>query len=100
MKAKVSIHLDTIIGIAAYAGTYWQKAEFISKVGAEAYLDPIYQRSDIARQMQIDSQIYDLREQVWDITEDSLMEERPMKGWEKAKIQRLNNRIKELGGEP
>ncbi len=100
MKAKVSIPLATIIGIAAYAGTYWLEAEFISKAGAEAYLDPIYQRSDIARQMQIDSQIYDLREQVWDITEDSLMEERPMKGWEKAKIQRLNNRIKELGGEP
>jgi len=100
LKAKVSIPLATIIGIAAYAGTYWLDAEYVSKASAEAFLDPLYIRQDSYRESQIDNRIYELRDDIQAVMDRGYEGNRELTSWEKAKIDRLRNQILELGGAP
>ena len=85
-KAIVGIPLSIVLAGAVYAGGF--------------YMDKTYIRQDTYRQAQVDNRIWALRDKIQAIKDRANQSGAGLSGFDKSKIQGLENEIKKLGGVP
>lgn len=66
-KAKVTLPIAMVVGVAAVAGDYWLSHEFLPRASAEEVLDRVYVRQESLQAIFEDKERRELMRQKYDL---------------------------------